>query len=120
VSSIDLDRLTRFGADVLTALGVPPSDATLVSDSLVTADMCGHPSHGMLRLPWAAARLRSGAMCAVTDPRVVSDVEIEANAERAAVDAGVVSLPGKTVADLHDLAATLGVDFDRMIAGDLV
>jgi LDH2 family malate/lactate/ureidoglycolate dehydrogenase/quinol monooxygenase YgiN len=74
VSSIDLDRLTRFGADVLTALGVPPSDATLVSDSLVTADIWGHPSHGMRRLPWYAARLRSGAMRAVTQPRVVSDV----------------------------------------------
>ena len=43
--------------------------------------------------------------------------EIEANAERAAVDAGVVSLPGKTMADLRDLGASVGVDFDRPIAG---
>ncbi len=41
----------RFGTDILTALDVPDSDASLVSDSLVTADMWGHPSHGMLRLP---------------------------------------------------------------------
>jgi LDH2 family malate/lactate/ureidoglycolate dehydrogenase len=74
VSSIDIGRLSRFGADVLTALGVPPTDATLVSASLVTADMWGHPSHGMLRLPWYAARLRSGAMRAVTEPRVISDI----------------------------------------------
>ena len=53
----DPAELTTFGSDVLEALGVPEPDARLVSDSLVTADLWGHPSHGMLRLPWYAARL---------------------------------------------------------------
>jgi LDH2 family malate/lactate/ureidoglycolate dehydrogenase len=44
----------------------------LVSESLVTADMWGHPSHGMLRLPWYVARLQSGAMRAVTEIETVS------------------------------------------------
>ena len=58
---LDPDRLTEFGAAVLESLGVPPQDARLVSDSLVTADLWGHPSHGMLRLPWYLGRLASGA-----------------------------------------------------------
>jgi len=73
MTAIDIDLLTGFGATVLKTLDVPEQDAVLVSDSLVTADMWGHPSHGMLRLPWYVARLRSGAMKAVTDTAYVAD-----------------------------------------------
>ncbi|WP_222267464.1 Ldh family oxidoreductase [Modestobacter marinus] len=65
--------LRTFGTQVLVALGVPEADGALVSDSLVQADLWGHQSHGFLRLPWYAARLRSGAMRAVTDAAVLSD-----------------------------------------------
>jgi LDH2 family malate/lactate/ureidoglycolate dehydrogenase len=67
------DGLVALGADILSAVGLPEADATLVADSLVTADLWGHPSHGMLRLPWYVARLRSGAMKPVTDPVWVTD-----------------------------------------------
>jgi len=67
------EHLRTFGTGVLAALGVPEADGALVSDSLVQADLWGHQSHGFLRLPWYAARLRSGAMRAVTDPAVLSD-----------------------------------------------
>jgi LDH2 family malate/lactate/ureidoglycolate dehydrogenase len=67
------DRLTELGTDVLTSLGVPDDDARLVSDSLVTSDLWGHPSHGMLRLPWYVARLRSGVMTPVTCAEVMVD-----------------------------------------------
>ena len=62
------DALRTFGTRVLTASGVPEPDAALVAESLVQADLWGHGSHGLLRLPWYAARLRSGAMHAVTEP----------------------------------------------------
>ena len=67
------DALRDFGTAVLTAVGVPAGDAALVADSLVQADLWGHQSHGLLRLPWYVARLRSGAMTAVTRPEVVTD-----------------------------------------------
>ncbi|RBY88052.1 Ldh family oxidoreductase [Blastococcus sp. TBT05-19] len=70
---IDPQDLRTFGTRVLAALGVPETDGALVADSLVQADLWGHQSHGFLRLPWYAARLRSGAMRAVTDPAVLSD-----------------------------------------------
>ena len=38
---------------------MPAADAELVLDSLVQADLWGHQSHGVLRLPWYAARLRA-------------------------------------------------------------
>jgi LDH2 family malate/lactate/ureidoglycolate dehydrogenase len=70
---IDPQELRDFGTAVLAALDVPEQDGALVADSLVQADLWGHQSHGLLRLPWYVARLRSGAMTARTDPAVLSD-----------------------------------------------
>ncbi|AXB41459.1 Ldh family oxidoreductase [Amycolatopsis albispora] len=67
---IDPAALKDAGTRILAAEGVPRADAELVSDSLVTADRWGHASHGMLRLGWYVARLRSGVMRAVTEPRL--------------------------------------------------
>ncbi len=69
----DYDDLVRFGADVLTSLGVPADDATLVSDSLVVAERWGHPSHGMLRLPWYVERIRNGVVKPVTELTILED-----------------------------------------------
>jgi LDH2 family malate/lactate/ureidoglycolate dehydrogenase len=74
MTTVDPAALTDAAANILTSRGVPEADARLVGDSLVTADLWGHPSHGMLRLSWYAARLRSGVMRAATDPRIVSDL----------------------------------------------
>jgi LDH2 family malate/lactate/ureidoglycolate dehydrogenase len=70
---IDPARLAGFGSAVLAALGVPAADADLVSQSLVQADLWGHASHGMMRLPWYARRIQSGAMRAVTTPTLAVD-----------------------------------------------
>jgi LDH2 family malate/lactate/ureidoglycolate dehydrogenase len=70
---ISAETLREFGTRVLASLGVPEDDGAVVADSLVQADLWGHQSHGFLRLPWYVARLRSGAMRAVTDPAVLSD-----------------------------------------------
>jgi LDH2 family malate/lactate/ureidoglycolate dehydrogenase len=67
------ERLRDFGTRVLESLGVPAADAALVADSLVQADLWGHGSHGMLRLPWYAARLRSGAISPATEPATLVD-----------------------------------------------
>lgn len=72
-NAISLPRLIAFGAEVLRAHGVPDDDALLVAESLAVSDAWGHPSHGMLRLGWYVARLRSGAMRAVTRHEVLVD-----------------------------------------------
>jgi LDH2 family malate/lactate/ureidoglycolate dehydrogenase len=70
---IPAQHLTSFGAAVLVAVGVPAGDARLVADSLVTADLWGHQSHGVLRLSWYVNRIRAGVMDPVTAPETVSD-----------------------------------------------
>jgi LDH2 family malate/lactate/ureidoglycolate dehydrogenase len=72
-AAIDPARLTALVTQILEALGLPETDASLVADSLVVADLWGHQSHGVLRLPWYAARLRSGAMRAVSQPETLTD-----------------------------------------------
>ena len=47
---------------------MPPDDARLVADTLVQADLWGHQSHGVLRLPWYLARLKAGVCTAVAAP----------------------------------------------------
>lgn len=39
---------------------VPGADADLIADSLVTSEIWGHPSHGLLRVPWYLARIDAG------------------------------------------------------------
>ncbi|MET9760881.1 Ldh family oxidoreductase [Streptomyces sp. NPDC006372] len=65
--------LLEFATAATEAHGVPPMDARLLADTLVTAELWGHPSHGMLRLPWYLSRLASGATAPVADPELVSD-----------------------------------------------
>ncbi len=57
VSAADL---TRFVVLILTRLDVPGPDATVVADCLVSAELEGHGSHGVMRLPFYANRVRKG------------------------------------------------------------
>jgi LDH2 family malate/lactate/ureidoglycolate dehydrogenase len=70
---VSAQRLAAFAAAVLAAVGVPDADASLVADSLVTADLWGHQSHGVLRLGWYVNRIRAGVMQAATTPETMSD-----------------------------------------------
>ncbi|WP_130840498.1 Ldh family oxidoreductase [Corynebacterium neomassiliense] len=73
-SRVNPDPLRTVCTGILTAHGVPEKDAHLVSDSLVQADLWGHSSHGVLRLPWYVNRLKSGAMTPVAQPQVLNDL----------------------------------------------
>jgi LDH2 family malate/lactate/ureidoglycolate dehydrogenase len=70
---VSAERLTELAAAVLIAVGVPDADARLVADSLVTADLWGHQSHGLMRLGWYVNRIRAGVMNPVTAPETVAD-----------------------------------------------
>ncbi|WP_286256016.1 Ldh family oxidoreductase [Streptomyces graminofaciens] len=65
--------LLDFAAATTETHDVPPQDARLLADTLVTAELWGHASHGMLRLPWYLDRIESGATAAVAAPEVVTD-----------------------------------------------
>ncbi|HZD64593.1 MAG TPA: Ldh family oxidoreductase, partial [Acidimicrobiales bacterium] len=52
--------LADFVGAVLTGLDVPEADAATVARCLVAAELEGHASHGVIRLPFYADRLRLG------------------------------------------------------------
>ena len=52
--------LAAFAADLFAAAGVPRDDALLVARSLVDANLCGHDSHGVMRVPQYLGFLQTG------------------------------------------------------------
>jgi uncharacterized oxidoreductase len=59
--TIPANLLTAFTRRVFEAAGVPPGEAATVAVSLVGANLCGHDSHGVLRIPQYVAYIRDGS-----------------------------------------------------------
>jgi ureidoglycolate dehydrogenase (NAD+) len=55
-------QLSEFVVNVLRAVGVPQADATIVADCLVTANLSGIDSHGVVRLAHYIRRLENGTI----------------------------------------------------------
>lgn len=51
VPTIRPDVLQEFAANLFVAAGVPAEEANTVARSLVAANLCGHDSHGVMRVP---------------------------------------------------------------------
>ena len=56
------EPLIRFAQNLFMAAGVPAEDAGVVSRSLVDANLCGHDSHGVMRVPQYIANLKEGKL----------------------------------------------------------
>jgi L-2-hydroxycarboxylate dehydrogenase (NAD+) len=67
--SISVPEATDLTLEVLTGLGVPAGGAALQADLWIAAETAGLPSHGLLRLPTLADRIRRG----LADPRATGD-----------------------------------------------
>jgi LDH2 family malate/lactate/ureidoglycolate dehydrogenase len=80
---IDADRLRQIASGLLEAAGTPPANAKLIGDSLIDANLAGHDSHGILRLPFYLRSVASGRVNAAAEPQIVSKCKatavIEAN-----------------------------------------
>lgn len=59
---ITAETLTAFALDLLAAVDVERSDAEAVVAHLVDANLCGHDSHGVVRLPWYVRQLGEGEL----------------------------------------------------------
>src|SRR5258708_14117281 len=55
-------RLDEFTAACLEKLGLADADARLVTETLVASNLRGVDSHGVVRLPHYATRLRNGTV----------------------------------------------------------
>lgn len=64
------DAIGQFSRDVFEASGLSSEDAAIVTDVLIHADLRGHASHGLTRIPIYAQRLKAGVVKAHPDVRI--------------------------------------------------
>ena len=64
--------LHRLSCELLCAIGANPESARIVADSLINANLAGHDSHGVLRLPAYLNGARLGHMNPTTTPKLLS------------------------------------------------
>ena len=65
IALLDSAELTDYCRDLFAAVGMPADDAQLTAEQLVSADLRGVESHGVVRVPIYVERLRRG----VVEPR---------------------------------------------------
>lgn len=73
---IDHERLVRFVQAAFEKLGVPGADAQIAADALVSADLRGVDTHGVIRFnpqAWYVKWLTEGSMTARPNIRVISE-----------------------------------------------
>ena len=69
-------QLELVARDVLLAAGVRDADAHLVADLLVDANLVGHDSHGIIRIPQYLIAIDNGEVDLTSDVEVVRDTPI--------------------------------------------
>lgn len=70
---VSVERLLTFATAAFAKAGMRAADARLTADSLVQADLWGHQSHGVMRVPWYVARLKSGVVPPAATPEFLVD-----------------------------------------------
>lgn len=70
---ISAASLHRFACDLMLAIGTGPEAASIVADSLVNANLAGHDSHGVLRLPSYLAGAQQGHLSPEATPEIISE-----------------------------------------------
>lgn len=73
VPTIAPDHLETLATRIFAALGVPEPDARWVATLLVRANLRGHDSHGVIRIPQYVGAIRQGE----TNPRPVMTVHLD-------------------------------------------
>jgi len=104
-----VDDIHNFSCSVLEKLSVPKEDAEEVSDCLLQADLRGVDSHGVIRLPVYAGRIRKG----VVNPRPKPHI-VRSHAAAALLDGdnGLGAVVGsRAMESALELAALSGIGF---------
>ncbi|MGH7325870.1 MAG: Ldh family oxidoreductase [Candidatus Rokuibacteriota bacterium] len=58
--TIDTGKLEQLTRDIFAARGVPPGDAAWIATLLVRANLRGHDSHGVIRIPHYVRAMKAG------------------------------------------------------------
>ena len=70
--TITADALFSFAANLFRAAGVPTDEADLVAASLVESNLCGHESHGVVRVIEYLDSLECGALRVAVELEIVN------------------------------------------------
>jgi len=70
---LSVEKLRTTAASIFKALGAPENEAELVANLLVEANLTGHDSHGVIRIPIYARGIRMGAVKPGAKITVVQD-----------------------------------------------
>jgi LDH2 family malate/lactate/ureidoglycolate dehydrogenase len=73
LTKLSAEELRRFAGRCLAKLGVPEEEAALIAETMVEADARGIHSHGLMRLPVYAQRIRKGYI--FREVRIVVEAE---------------------------------------------
>ncbi len=73
LTTLTADELRDLATRVFLSRGVPEDNAETVSDILIEANLRGHDSHGVIRIPRWVVGLDSGALKPVCSPEVIHD-----------------------------------------------
>jgi LDH2 family malate/lactate/ureidoglycolate dehydrogenase len=73
VTTISTAEGLRFSSDVIVRMGGSPDDARCVAELLIRAEVGGHPSHGLRRLPQYVRGWRRGTIVPSARAEVVRD-----------------------------------------------
>jgi len=66
-------ELEQFAARLLRAAGATADEAALVASSLVDSNLCGHESHGVVRIPDYVAQMRSGELVPDANLEIIAE-----------------------------------------------
>lgn len=91
-------ELTEFSAAIFRSAGMSPDYAAAQADILVWANLHGHDSHGVLRIPWYIDLIDRGDMVVDAKPEVVSETPATALIEAHGAPGPVGTLAGVDMA----------------------
>ena len=111
--TIQANQLEQFARDLLSAGGATDEEAALTAAGLVSANLCGYDSHGVMRIPYYVGALAAGEVCSQAEWNVLRE-----SATHLVVDAnwgfGHVAAQ-RLVGRLVEIAKTSGTGIGTML-----
>jgi hydroxycarboxylate dehydrogenase B len=69
-------QLTRISSSIFVACGVPKDEADVVGEALAQANLAGHDSHGVIRIPEYVRSLENGDLTRKAEIQIIKDTDV--------------------------------------------
>lgn len=106
--NLTADRITTICHRLLSAGGAPDQHASIVAEHLADANLTGHDSHGLIRIPQYMGEIKSGRLDPSAEPAVTRDdqaiVQVNGNNTFGQVVAKYASEVAMTKAKEHGIS----------------